>query len=136
MASLLQYSTLPLSNNHCSSSLPSLTCHLSKRSNRNTQKLLEKKKYHIKKSLICQSGIDELAFIELPGTKEAKAELIGSLKLKLLVLNNSNLLDPSISWFTLFCFNFPFSFSYIGFNGCILDCLSWFLVIILFFCGT
>ncbi|NP_001311707.1 probable plastid-lipid-associated protein 6, chloroplastic [Nicotiana tabacum] len=84
MASLLQYSTLPLSNNHCSSSLPSLTCHLSKRSNRNTQKLLEKKKYHIKKSLICQSGIDELAFIELPGTKEAKAELIGSLKLKLL----------------------------------------------------
>ncbi|XP_009601852.1 plastid-lipid-associated protein 6, chloroplastic [Nicotiana tabacum] len=84
MASLLQHSTLPLSHNHSSSSLPSLTCHFSKISNRNTQRLLEKKKYHIKKSVICQSGIDEVTFIEPPGSKEAKAELIGSLKLKLL----------------------------------------------------
>ncbi|CAN4120557.1 unnamed protein product [Withania somnifera] len=73
MASLL-HSTLPLSHNHSSSPLPNscqyFTCHLTSRSQ--------------EKKLICQSGVDEVTFIEPPGSKEAKAELIGSLKLKLL----------------------------------------------------
>lgn len=87
MASLL-HSTLPLSHNHSSSSLPnscqSFPCHLPRRSKKSTQGLLEERSCDSKRSLICQSGIDEVTFTEPPGSKEAKAELIGSLKLKLL----------------------------------------------------
>ncbi|XP_055813731.1 plastid-lipid-associated protein 6, chloroplastic [Solanum dulcamara] len=87
MASLL-HSRLPLSHNHSSSSSPnscqSFPCHLSGRSKRSSQRLLEEKSNDSKRSLICQSGIDEVTFIELPGSKKDKAELIGSLKLKLL----------------------------------------------------
>ncbi|KAK6781064.1 hypothetical protein RDI58_023248 [Solanum bulbocastanum] len=84
MASLL-HSRLPLSHNHSlSNSYQSFPCHLPGRSKRSTLRLLEERSYDSKRTLICQSGIDEVTFIEPPGSKEAKAELIGSLKLKLL----------------------------------------------------
>lgn len=83
MASLL-HSRLPLSHNQSlSNSCQSFPCHLPGRSKRSTQRLLEERSYDSKRALICQSGIDEVTFT-LPGSKEAKAELIGSLKLKLL----------------------------------------------------
>ncbi|TMW92469.1 hypothetical protein EJD97_012992 [Solanum chilense] len=84
MASLL-HSRLPLSHNHSlSNSCQSFPCHLPGRSKRSTQRLLEERSYDSKRSLVCQSGNDEVTFVEPPGSKEAKAELIGSLKLKLL----------------------------------------------------
>ncbi|CAN4091093.1 unnamed protein product [Withania somnifera] len=85
MASLLQ-STLALSHNHSSSSLPnscqSFPCHLPRRSKKSSQRLLEERSYDSKRRLICQSG-NEVTFEipELPGSKEAK---VGPLKLKLL----------------------------------------------------
>ncbi|KAH0738980.1 hypothetical protein KY290_037685 [Solanum tuberosum] len=83
MASLL-HSRLPLSHNHSlSNSCQSFPCHLPGRSKRSTQRFFEERSYDSKRALICQSGIDEVTF-RLPGSKEAKAELIGSLKLKLL----------------------------------------------------
>ncbi|MCD7468222.1 Plastid-lipid-associated protein 6, chloroplastic [Datura stramonium] len=85
MASLLQ-STLSFLTPHFSSSLTSspnscqpFACHLPRRSKRSKQR-----NYYINRRLICQSGIDEVTFIEPSGSKEANAELIGSLKLKLL----------------------------------------------------
>ncbi|KAM3326809.1 plastid-lipid-associated protein 6, chloroplastic [Capsicum chacoense] len=83
MASLL-HSTPPLSHNQYSSSssphsCQSFPCHLPARSKKSTQS------YDSKRSLVCQSGVDEVTFIEPPGSsKEDKAQLIASLKLKLL----------------------------------------------------
>lgn len=113
MASLL-HSRLPLSHNHSSSSPPnscqSFPCLLPGRSKRSSQRLLEERSYDSKRTLICQSGIDEVTFIEPPGSKEAKAELIGSLKLKLLVLKNLIFLTP----FELIClFLLPFAVIYV-----------------------
>lgn len=84
MASLL-HSTLPLSHNHSSSSsCQSFPCHLPGRSKRSTQRFFEEKSSDSKRSFVCQSGVDEVTFIEPPGNKENKAGLIGCLKLKLL----------------------------------------------------
>lgn len=137
MASLL-HSRLPLSHNHSSSSSPnscqSFPCHLSGRSKRSSQRLLEEKSYDSKRSLICQSGIDEVTFIELPGSKKDKAELIGSLKLKLLVLKNLIILTPFCYFLELIClFLLTFAVIYVSFDACVLDSLSYGNFIILWY---
>nr|GLL44161.1 probable plastid-lipid-associated protein 6, chloroplastic [Ipomoea trifida] len=85
MASLL-HSTLSLPHHHSKpspsspflASSPTIPCHLP----RFPSDVFHRKRYPLKRSFTCSSGIDEVTFID--PNKESNAELIGSLKLKLL----------------------------------------------------